>query len=221
MKLRDKLKELPPDRLAYVGSKSSFMFADTVEHIASRGPIMDELNKENLQQLISNASNRIRLYKPTTKSYDDAVRQFESATKALENYVPLLDRQVRDVYERTSEDALNILIEGDENGKIWSLIELESEYSWPYRRIRPSDMDTAGCETLANAIIAEGCKDLAGALKMKNEGQVAKCKRELSEGCRMFTSLDMDALIGMVEKDPDSVLYRTGVGNGRKGNTGC
>lgn len=53
--------------------------------------------------------------------------EFEKAMHNLEDYVPLSDREVIDVYKSITDKGIIILVEGDDYGKYWTYDEVLAE----------------------------------------------------------------------------------------------
>lgn len=84
---------------------------------------MDETLKERHESTRAELEGRIA--NAEEKGIKDTY-EIKKARKKLKNMkepIPLMEREVKETYERTTEDALNIIIEGSETGKIWSIYE--------------------------------------------------------------------------------------------------
>lgn len=125
MNLKEFMEGMPGDRILYVGSKSAFMVAGFKNSVLEEIPKMDK-------KLLDTAEKK---RKEILASYRNAQRKFgkqHDITKSLHSqYVgikdpmPIMEREVLDSYERQTEDAINILVTGDESGNIWSIHEKE------------------------------------------------------------------------------------------------
>lgn len=54
---------------------------------------------------------------------DPAAVHAKKKLERLQKPTPLMEREVKETYERITEDALNIIVEGSETGRIWSIYE--------------------------------------------------------------------------------------------------
>lgn len=132
MKLREYLETAPDDRILYVGAFAAFFAAGykniEFEYEGDVYPsIYDQIEQENDQKMASyevRVREREKLYANAVSNYGDDSKEARLAKmNLLDPFVPFLDREVIETWERQEEDALNVRIDGEEQGKIWSIHE--------------------------------------------------------------------------------------------------
>lgn len=132
MKLREYLETAPDDRILYVGSCSGFLAVGYKDKPLEYGEdtypsLVDQLQAESERRTIiheEKRQERERQYARCLKEKgEDAEETRLLKANLLEPFIPFEDRQVLQTWERQEEDALNIQIEGEEHGKIWTIHE--------------------------------------------------------------------------------------------------
>lgn len=126
MKLKEFLDTQPEKRILYVGAKSAFLLGGTKKQIMKAIPAMDEkiakrerVKREDLKAKYRNAQ------KDLGNEHDKTKRLYQRLID-MADPLPLLEREILDTFERTTEDALNIIIVGDEVGNVWSIHEKDA-----------------------------------------------------------------------------------------------
>ena len=128
MKLKKYLEGVPGDKVIYIGAKVGFLFGGTKNEFLEALPGIDEKWEAWSNRVNDTAAER---YKAILEKHGAESRHTKMAKKkqeSCEKYVPLLNRDVVDVFDRTSEDARNIIVEGVEPGGIWSIKEGTAEW---------------------------------------------------------------------------------------------
>lgn len=123
MKLKEVLEKQPDDRLIYVGAASAFLAAcvkkDLPDELAKKD---DEISKR-IEAKRADALVRYRIAQKQLGEEHDTVKLLHQEYIGITNPVPIMEREVLFTHERISEDALNIVVVGDEIGTIWSVMD--------------------------------------------------------------------------------------------------
>lgn len=130
MILRNYLETVPDDRIIYICPKAGAIAAGTKNEIIDNSGEIDMKAIDQLDFAYTAAKVKVDEAEESKKpaKIKRAKERLERLKTALTKYTPILDRQVIDTYERTTEDATNIYIEGEEVGKIWSIKEGTEEW---------------------------------------------------------------------------------------------
>ena len=123
MKLAELLSTRQDDRRLYICARNGAIMTGTAAEILAALPDKDRECAENAENKLKSAQSRYEYY---INSFGDDDRRTKKAKAYLEGqapYIPLPERVVTDTYDRTTEEATNICITGDEQGKIWSVKE--------------------------------------------------------------------------------------------------
>lgn len=132
MKLEEYLQGVPDERTVYIGAKSAFILGGTKDSLSEKITALDE---KLLAQASIKREEALRQYRKAKKDLGekhDITKAMHEAYLAVKDPLPILERNVLHAYERQTEDALNIIITGEEAGKIWSLneeVSCEIEYN--------------------------------------------------------------------------------------------
>lgn len=211
MKLKNQLERFPEDRILYIGAGVAALVCGNRKQLMERIPDVDAA-------IMGNYSIR---YAKKEAQYQDAVIKYgassKAAMKAKEKLgretapLPLLERKVTAVYERTTEDAANIRLEGKETGNIWSIHEtgkpwsVESEEDWSHINVRHN------VGSLAAAILKEAVEECKTAFREELDKWIQVCT--ILAGCaeraekyeKYFRSSDYKVLSGV---DPEYIIRK-------------
>ena len=205
MILREYLDQADPDKVLYVGSGVGALIGGVPEQIMEAIPALDAELEAKQRGTALRAQQKydeeLKYHGEKSKKTKAAKARFD---KAILPYVPLLDRNILSTYERTTENATNVRIEGDEPGSVWSVKEGTEE--WRHVEIKYH------VEDLAAAIIKAVVDDYKFAFRnelaeLKDCLDRLKEYRERSEIYeKEFFHEDIKRLIGA---DPDFIIRRT------------
>lgn len=96
-------------------------------HIKDAIDRMDETllsrNTATREDLMARIANFEAMFEGEKVKDTPEIKKARKRLAVLETPKPLMEREVKETYERTTEDALNIIVEGTETGKIWSIYE--------------------------------------------------------------------------------------------------
>lgn len=132
MTLGEVLQVMNPDSVVAIGSKVAFIFIETVQEFLQDSSKIDKHCKEKIEYGIFKTRyemEQIRfstMFSPAEKEIAIKARE-KSITrrqKQLEHYVPLIDRAVKDIYDKDLDEATAIIVTGSEVGDYW----FKSEY---------------------------------------------------------------------------------------------
>lgn len=197
MTLREVLDQLPTGQkisvganagYMYVGSRGAFYPADY--DYSNRQAIRFEIEKLESQK---KKCNVVKFWK--IQEYDEKI---ESARQKLENYVPLLDREVKEVFKRYY-GGIAIIVEGRENGKAKDTEEME-----------PSTQDP---ELLINAIVQQAARDYAYcvARHQRLAGDALTAYHFFkSDDFVSLTGMDGKGILRQIREHPDWVIGERG-----------
>ena len=121
MKLKEVLEKQPDDRLIYVGAASSFLAAGTKDDLPDELAKQDDRISKRIEAKRADALARYRIAQKSLGEEHDTVKLLHQEYIRIADPVPLMEREVLFTHERISEDALNIVVVGDETGTIWSV----------------------------------------------------------------------------------------------------
>lgn len=125
MTLKEQIGKIDDNQVFYVGAKSGFLFGGTKKEFASQIDLIDgKISKEHALKILEVE----QVYREICKAYSPRGAKARAAKARIKELkesapLPLLDRQVLDLYERFTEKAINIVIMGSESGSIWSIKE--------------------------------------------------------------------------------------------------
>ena len=129
MKLKEYLEAFPEDRTLYLGASVGFIFGGLKVDLLDQLP---QLNKKYCASALSDYRTAYDKYRNLLKSIGKSRPETKRAKKKLEAltpFVPFEDREIQDIYDRTSEDATNVVVTGDERGRLWSVYEGTDEWN--------------------------------------------------------------------------------------------
>ena len=222
MNLREALETLPDDRIFYLTMGSGYVFggnkaafSECVESLDIQYEKMfsrhnNEYNEkvEQLRRELANPpvmDSEIKL-KSWMKKRQKSLNSYETRIARLIEPIPLYDREVIEMYERFTEDALSIVVKGYEAGKIWSMDESP-------KPVKINDDEAA--MKLAAGIIRQMAKSYALALTMPDGdpnkmSRVRASRRELTGNWAQTLSAgaDVEAIADMVRRNPEAVLTK-------------
>ena len=125
MELRKVLEEQKGNRILYVGAASSFLVAGKKDEILKKLPKVDKKKKKKVDTKKADILTQYRIAQRQLGKKHDTVKMLHQRYIEVADPIPLLDREVISTFERISEDALNIIVTGEETGTIWSVTEQE------------------------------------------------------------------------------------------------
>lgn len=132
MKLREALEKYPAERVIYVCAKTAAIVGckkDQVEN-ALRKKDSQTIEKKQQELGVWYALLEQAVSCGDQEKEDKAAKKCESLNEEISGYIPLMERVVIEEYDRTCEDATNILIEGEEVGRIWSIDKSKTELNY-------------------------------------------------------------------------------------------
>ena len=210
MTLREGLKSIPDDRTIYIGARNSYFFGGTKAQFMKDVDSYDGMFRARARRSIMLAKAKIddsatgkRIMK---KVSDNAKKRYAATLEYYKAYKPILDREIKDIFERVSTDAVDIIIEGDEEGSMWLRSDEEQK-----------PVNVTFTDDLVTAIIHSAAVEYAYACKMGDswcEDHIALSKQTLRNFFTgaWFHSLAPNTsgrqLAKMIEADPDAVLRR-------------
>lgn len=147
MTLRETLKKLNTDTMVAIGAKDghSYMYfgpagdIETIEKLFSKylrrmktqqttslGVLSDVLSKP----LVKEDGDEEYMNKLLKKADEVARRRvnYATATKYINTYIPVMDRVVKDKYRKEVDNCRAILVEGIEQGEVWTKEEFDKKY---------------------------------------------------------------------------------------------
>ena len=131
MNLKRTLETQPDDRVLYVGAASSFLVGGLKEKILADIPKQDALFLKKAEakrkDILCQYNRELKVNGETA-----VAESLHEAYLSVVDPVPLMEREVVMVYDRETERATNIIIDGTEAGTLWSVNEkvpLELEYN--------------------------------------------------------------------------------------------
>ena len=131
MNLKRTLKTQPDDRVIYVGAASSFLVGGLKKKILADIPKQDALFLKKAEakrkDILCQYNRELKVNGETA-----VAESLHEAYLSVVDPVPLMEREVVMVYDRETERATNIIIDGTEAGTLWSVNEkvpLELEYN--------------------------------------------------------------------------------------------
>lgn len=135
MKLKEYLETAPEGRALYLGASVGFFFGGSKQELLKALPALNEKYKEQAETDMANAE---KLYKSRLEAFGEDDKATINAKKRMERLTPFIPFEERNIavdehgeyliYERTTEEATNIIVTGDERGKLWSVHEGEDEW---------------------------------------------------------------------------------------------
>lgn len=157
--LQQQMDKLAADEIVHIGSKSGFFFCGTkAEYEADIDTISEQIlsgMKEELRQIktfktrFHNNFTKLTEFDPETED-EDVLKKMARAALIVSNaaekkarnnrrrpileqnlaaFKPVRERIVLDFYHRTAEDGVNIIVEGCEEGRFWTLDEYRNGVS--------------------------------------------------------------------------------------------
>lgn len=123
MKLKEVLEKQPDDRLIYVGAASAFLAAGVKKDLPDELAKKDDEISKRIEAKRADALVRYRIAQKSLGEEHDTVKLLHQEYIRIADPVPLMEREVLFTHERISEDALNIVVVGDEIGTIWSVMD--------------------------------------------------------------------------------------------------
>ena len=131
MNLKRTLETQPDDRVLYVGAASSFLVGGLKEKILADIPKQDALfwkkAEAKRKDILCQYNRELKVNGETA-----VAESLHEAYLSVVDPVPLMEREVVMVYDRETERATNIIVDGTEAGTLWSVNEkvpLELEYN--------------------------------------------------------------------------------------------
>jgi len=229
MKLSELLDTLPDDRIFYLttgvgnffgGNKAALSEAADAFDTQFARQSVDEL--ANRKQAMEEHAKQVEEYEGGENINQETLKKMKLRLKALTNrykkladmpLVPLYDREVKECFQRITEDALCIVVKGwerPENGRsIWWINEEERERNHKKIEIR----DNSAAVNLAGALMRGLAKEYACALlrpdtDKEKPGAVGSSYRALTSPWAQVLALgnDVEGIARMVRKNPDALL---------------
>lgn len=115
MTLREYMKTVPEDARIYVGASVAFLTGGNKDQVVRQ---LDKMSEENAAL----SRDQFMWLKERQKTATGReAKKIEKQIASFKPFVHFLDREIRDVYDRETEQATNILIEGDERGYLWTV----------------------------------------------------------------------------------------------------
>lgn len=143
MKLKDKIKELDPNELVCISSKSAYFFIGYPNDFFRQ---LDSLNKKwklSYERSIETMEKKVRIardeynkmsvqndgtldrsLKKANKAVSDAIINLERAKERNERFKPFEERRVTEVYRSLYNDKTIVHVTGDEHGPYWVYSEV-------------------------------------------------------------------------------------------------
>lgn len=118
MKLKQKLESMPKEEAVCIGSRSAYLFIGSAEKALSE---LDSISQWYLD-----------IFTKYAETYGN-LAQAERYRKIVDDFVPILQREVKDSYKRINGD-LAVIVEGEEGGKYWFQFECEELHNERGRR---------------------------------------------------------------------------------------
>lgn len=124
MILKEYLKRAPNNKVLYIGAQSGFFVGGYLHKpltvMEDTFPPITESIVKISRELAEKHNEKERKRIERSKSIEEKETEIPETPVP---FVPLLKRQVLEVYDRAEENAQNIIIEGCEYGDVWSLYE--------------------------------------------------------------------------------------------------
>lgn len=145
-KLSEAVAEMDSETTLHIGSASSFVFVGNkhlynalIEEISEKYHKSFKKLRESSLRKIKRYSDIIKSLDVETEDYLKRVKQIVLKIKNLSDYVfklcrileefkPMMERTVVDVYERMQGDGIVIIITGEESGKYWDKDEWDTDH---------------------------------------------------------------------------------------------
>lgn len=132
-KLKDVIDFLPDNTLLHIGSKNGFLFVGDKTELTERiegisNDLVDTANtyyqknksmmESKIEKLI-NSKGMIPEFKEQIYKLAKYYKQYKNYESYINNFVPIADRKILDIYPRIQKDGICIIISGSELGKYW------------------------------------------------------------------------------------------------------
>lgn len=148
--LREFVANMDPDTVMYIGADNGYFYIGTKEGCIERIEKLDEKYHERLVRAARYKGNALRRCKgeyPLIQKHEFSVRraylatwrrvlkQLRTAERFLNEYQPLLDREVKDTYNKFSTPGISVIVDGRYSGiTFWFLHEYENHIHYGGRK---------------------------------------------------------------------------------------
>lgn len=129
MNLLNKIQEMPGNRILHIGSGSCFMLVGSKDDIQAQARKADDHYFGMLKKAAHMACSSYERNRDIghTREAEEDLRQYRKAMIRVQDYVPLMEREVKAVYPRITDSGTVIIIEGEECGRYWSYSEVKAK----------------------------------------------------------------------------------------------